>query len=628
MSDPSLASIVDFLKTHAPFDQMLPAHIDYMAKRLVQRFYAKDEIIIGPDDGPAEQFYIIKTGRIRGEKEKKDKEGIWELVHGECFPVGALLGNRSVRLRSRAVEDTFCYELKKSDFEYLLRQSAVFNDFCTRRMANLLDSTLRTIQGSSTKRTFENVSLDTAVEDLIQRRPIHCRPETSIRAVMEMMVEHKIGSMVVTDNDHHPVGIVTLHDVLERIALPQIDLDFTIDRVMSKQLLTLPPDAPAHEAAVMMTRHSVGHILVADGEDRLIGVLSERNLFSLQRIGLVNLSRSINNAESIKDLAKLEEDVHWLVDQMLAQGASVAQLMQIITEFNDSTTRRVIELVLLENPTEIEFAWLSFGSEGRFEQTLKTDQDNGIIFKLKEGEKADKVRAQLLPIAKKINKALDKVGFPLCPGNIMASNPECCLTQDEWKKRFNSWVDQGTPEHLLKSSIFFDFRVLCGDKSEASSLRNWLTDKVKDNSRFRHQMAAVSLQNRPPLGLFGDIKTSNKNNHPHSINLKLHGVTPFIDGARIFAFAAGVKKTNTIKRLRSAAKTKVVKKSDVESWIEAYQFIQLLRMKNHHQQAVDGKKLSNYFDPDSITDLEQRILKEALRQARKLQSKLALDYQL
>ncbi len=628
MSDISLTQITDFLGQHAPFDQMSSVHIDYLAKRLTQRFYAKDEVIIGPEDGPAENFYIIKLGRVRGESKQSDKEGMWELVKGECFPVGALLNKRSVRLTSRAIEDTFCFELKRADFEYLLKQSSVFNDFCTRRMANLLDSTLRSMQLDSASKTTDSVSLDTTVKNLIQRRPVYCGAETSIRAVLEIMRDEHIGSMVIADSEHHPIGIITLHDVLERIALPQIDLDTPIEQVMSKELLTLSPNAPAHEAALMMTRTGIGHLIVVDNHNRLTGVLSERNLFSLQRIGLVNLSRSITSAESIKALAKLENDVHWLADQMLAQGASVAQLMQLITELNDNTTRRVIELVLQDHPTDIKFTWLAFGSEGRFEQTLKTDQDNGIIFEADNKEHANRIREQLLPLAKKINNALDKVGFPLCPGNIMASNPECCLSIDEWKSRFTNWVDQGTPEHLLKASIFFDYRVLYGDDTHANDLRSWLTDKVAFNSRFRHQMAAVSLQNRPPLGLFGDIKVSNKKDHPNSINLKLHGVTPFIDGARIYAFATKVDKTNTIERFRAAAKTKSLKKDDAETWIEAYQFLQLLRMKNHHEQKEKGERLSNYFDPDKINDLERRILKEALRQARKLQSRIALDYQL
>lgn len=261
------------------------------------------------------------------------------------------------------------------------------------------------------------------------------------------------------------------------------------------------------------------------------------------------------------------------------------------------------------------------------EQTLKTDQDNGILFTTHD-ESADAIREQLLPLAKQINQALAEVGFPLCPGNIMASNPECCLSRDEWQARFANWIESGTPEHLLKASIFFDFRVLQGDAEEANALRDWLNNKAAQFSRFRQQMAVNALHNRPPLGLFRDFATGHNRQHPHTIDLKTHGITPFVDAARIIALANHINDTNTLARLRQAMDNKAVHRESAESWIEAYQYIQLLRMRQHQQQSRSGKELDNFLDPDELNELERRILKESFRQARKIQTKLALDYQL
>ncbi|MEN6628316.1 MAG: putative nucleotidyltransferase substrate binding domain-containing protein, partial [Sulfuricella sp.] len=221
-----------------------------------------------------------------------------------------------------------------------------------------------------------------------------------------------------------------------------------------------------------------------------------------------------------------------------------------------------------------------------------------------------------------INEVLDACGFPLCKGNIMASNPQWCLSLGEWRECFAGWIDQGDPEALLNAAIFFDFRPLFGAQHLAGDLRQWLAGKAAANPRFLHQMAANALRNRPPLGLIRDFVVGDG----HTLDLKLNGITPFVDAARIYSLAAGSVHTHTTQRLSAA--TLNIQKTETDAWIDAFQFIQLLRLRIQHQQCEAGSEPSNRIDPDSLNDLDQRILKEAFRQARKLQSRLAMDYQL
>jgi CBS domain-containing protein len=314
---------------------------------------------------------------------------------------------------------------------------------------------------------------------------------------------------------------------------------------------------------------------------------------------------------------------------MIAQGVQVDQITQIITLLNDHITRRVIEICTREFPKpSVPFTWIAFGSEGRQEQTLKTDQDNGILFEPAEGLSADAIREELLPLARRINEALDQCGYPLCKGNIMASNPECCLSAEEWRERFTRWADHGTPEHLLKASIFFDFRTIDGDARPVEALRDWLAERVADNPRFLHQMAANALRNRPPLGLVRDFIVSDDATHPNTIDLKIHGLTPFVDGARILALAHRIKETSTLARINALAKEHHLPHAEAEAWTHAYAYIQLLRMRQHREQESHGEEASNRVNPDNLNELDRRILKEAFRQARKLQSRISLDYQL
>jgi CBS domain-containing protein len=630
MSTDSLQAVIDFLRNHAPFDQMTAPHLEFLAKRVRPVFFARGETVTTPESGPADHLFIIKQGRIQGELPGKgDPQQQWELVSGECFPIGALLARRPSHLLTRAAEETLCYELPREQFEELLHKSPVFHDFCTRRLANLLDSAYRTTREQSAERLREVDTLSTPLRELLQRPPIFCAPETPLQQVLEQMAAEHVGSMIICDAQQRVLGLFTLRDLLSRVTLAALDpLATPIAAVMTRDPVTLEAQQPAYQAALLMARHGFGHLCVVDN-GKLLGMVSERDLFAMQRVGLTTLAQAIQRAESVAQLAELGGESHRLVDQMLAQGVEVEQLTQLITTLNDALTRRVIELVVAQqSEPPPPFTWLAFGSEGRGEQTLKTDQDNGILFTLRAGQDADAVRARLLPLAAQINSALAECGFPLCPGNIMAGNPECCLSAEEWQTRFAQWIERGTPENLLKATIFFDFRPLYGDAQPVRQLRQTLLQQTQRTSRFCRQLAANAMQFRPPLGLFGDFKLSDEDSTPHSLDLKSQGITPFVDAARVFALAAGVGGSNSSERLLAVAAAGQLNADDVAAWNEAYHFIQLLRMQSHRRQAQQGKALSNRLNPDQLNDLERRILKEAFRQARKLQSKLVLEYQL
>lgn len=476
-------------------------------------------------------------------------------------------------------------------------------------------------------RVAGDTSLATPLRSLIRRPPVSCPRGTPVREVLAAMDTQRIGSMVVVDGAQVPVGVFTLHDVLSRVAVPQIEQARPIDDVMTPAPAALRCDQLAQDAALLMAAKGFGHVVVVE-QGRLCGVLSERDLFALQRIGVVSLSRSLMQAQDVATLKRLGGDIHRLADQMLAQGASVEQLTQMIATLNDLLTRRVIDLRLAAAGPLPAFTWLSFGSEGRHEQTLRTDQDNGIVFDLPSGESAEGMRKTLLPVAREINADLAECGFELCPGNIMASNPECCLSVDEWRARFAQWIEQGTPDHLLKASIFFDFRALWGDPAPAEALRDFVMEKVPKNPRFRRQMASNALRAEPPLGFIQDFALSGAGDRAHTIDLKLNGTTPFVDGARILALTCGVRETNTLARLRGAAAHAAIRPDEAATWGDAYAFVLLQRMRTHQAQQRAGRSPDNRMDPDDLNGLDRRILKESFRQAKKLQAKLKLDYQL
>lgn len=474
----------------------------------------------------------------------------------------------------------------------------------------------------------EHQTMHSPLSSIIRRAPVTVTPGLSVRDALQTMDRHRIGSIIVADAESRvPVGIFTLQDLLRRIALQDGDLAQPISNVMTADLVSLPPHATAYQAALTMARRNVRHVVVVDQDGKLTGIVSQNDLYALQRVGIKEISTEIGSAQNIDELAHSAGEIRRLADNMLAQGVGAEQLTHFISTLNDLLTLRIIELTQDEfDLPQVRWCWIALGSEGRFEQTFSTDQDNGIIFECAAAS-AEQVRQQFLPFAQTVNRKLDACGFLLCKGNIMAGNPMWCMSLDEWRKTFNGWIHDAKPEALLFASIFFDFRPLYGDEELSDSLRHWLLDACGRQPMFLRYMAENALRCQPPLGLIRDFVFDHSSEFPHTIDLKMYGSWPFVDSARIFALGHAVPHTSTAQRLRSVMEKMHFPSDEVAAMIDSFYFIQLLRLR--HQHDLQGRAGgANRIDPDELNELERHILKEAFKQARKLQSRLRLDYQL
>ncbi|ERH47515.1 DUF294 nucleotidyltransferase-like domain-containing protein [Ectopseudomonas chengduensis] len=621
---------MEFLQKFPPFNQMDTAHLAFLVEHCQLRFYAEGDSIIKPSDGPVEHFYIVKQGRVHGERPHSARRGTettFEITAGECFPLAALIGERATRTEHLAAEDTFCLLLSKLAFVKLFAVSNPLRDFALRGVSSLLDQVNQQVQLRAVETLGAQYSLDTRLGELAMRQPIGCAPDTPLRDAVRMMHEQHVGSIVVLDPADKPLGIFTLRD-LRRVVADGVDLAQPIDNLMTRNPFHLAPDASAFDAAIAMTERHIAHVCLVEHE-KLCGVISERDLFSLQRVDLVHLARTIRHAGKVETLAGLRSDIRLLVDRMLAHGASSTQITHIVTLLNDHTVCRVIELTLEDmGDPGIPFTWLCFGSEGRREQTLHTDQDNGILFEAENASEAAATRERLLPIAREINQRLAQCGFTLCKGNIMAGNPELCLSREEWSRRFAGFVLEATPENLLGSTIYFDLRAIWGPDEGCEQLREELLGRIANNSLFQRMMAENALRHRPPVGRFRDFVVARSGADKDTLDLKVQGLTPFVDGARLLALANGISAVGTLERLRALIAKGVIEALDGAAYEEAYHFIQQTRMQQHQLQARDELPYSNRVDPDHLNHLDRRILRESFRQAQRLQSSLAMRYQL
>ncbi len=620
-----LAATVQDLRRHAPFSEMEAAHLEWMAGRLQLAYYPAGAVVLEPDAGMPQWFYVVKQGSVEAGGAAEDS--VIKLLAGECFPLGALLAGRPVANQFRAAEDSFCYLLAAADFHALLEQSAVFRDFCTRRIASLLEQSQKAVQSEYALRQDEDSRLERSLASILSRAPVSVPRGTPLSLALQAMHDERVGSVAITDEADRPLGILTLKDVLSRVTLPGLSLETPIEKVMTAEPIALPAGATAREALLIMARHGIHHLLlVADG--RLAGVISEKNLFAIKRMSVQGVTNAIANAADTEALKRAGRDIAALAHSLLAQGMQAETLTELIATLNDHLTRRLIELetAACALPT-VRWCWMALGSEGRMEQTLATDQDNALIFTTPGDTDAEAVREKLIAMARRINEGLDACGFPLCKGFIMASNPKWCLSAEEWRSQFSRWIDAGGPEELLNASIFFDFRPLYGEEALAAELRAWLAAKIQGNPRFLKQMTQNALRNVPPLGLVRDFVLSEDEMHPHTLDLKLNGSMPFVDAARIFALASGQSATGTAQRLKQSGQALRIPGEEVDSWVQAFHFIQLLRLRHQHGRERKGLAPDNHLNPDTLSVLDRRILKEAFRQARKLQARLALDYE-
>ncbi|HEN8802435.1 TPA: CBS domain-containing protein [Pseudomonas putida] len=628
----NIQGTLQFLQRFPPFNQMEHSHLAYLVEQCQLRFYACGESIVKPADGPVEHFYIVKQGRVVGERQHLVKPGVettFEITSGECFPLAALLGERATRTEHLAGEDTFCLQLNKAAFIRVFSMSEVFRDFALRGVSSLLDQVNQQVRQRAVETLGTQYSLNTPLGELAMRHPVVCSADTPLREAVRLMHEQQVGSIVIVDAQRYPTGIFTLRDLRQVVAAADAELGAPIERHMTARPFYLSPTASAFDAAMAMTERHIAHVCLVENR-RLCGVVSERDLFSLQRVDLVHLARTIRHAPRLETLVSLRGEISQLVERMLAHGASSTQITQIITLLNDHTVCRVIELALAERGDPgVPFSWLCFGSEGRREQTLHTDQDNGILFEAADRAEADAIRARLLPLAQYINQSLAQCGFTLCKGDIMAGNPELCLSRSEWARRFAGFVREASPENLLGSSIYFDLRVVWGDEQGCEQLRQGLLEQVADNRIFQRMLAENALRQRPPVGRLRDfVLTRQGNDKAATLDLKVQGLTPFVDGARLLALVNGVGACNTLERLRQLVAKGVIEPLDGAAYEEAYHFIQQTRMQQHQRQARANLPYSNRLDPDSLNLLDRRILRESLRQAQRLQSSLALRYQL
>ena len=614
-------SLQRLMRQHPPFDRLPEAELQFLLRRARLVFLAAGSTVLHPDGGPVQQFFLVQQGRIQGLRRETGElppRVRFEIGVGECFPIAALLGERATRTEHVAVEDSFCLVWSRDDFAQLVRDSEPFREFALKGVSGLLAEVGRQMQQRAAGQLGSDFSMAQPLGSLLARQPVQAAPILPMAEAVDLMEREQVSSLVIVDAQRRPVGIFTLRDLRRRLAREGWQPTQPVSAWMTPSPIHLARDVPVFQAALLLAEKGITHIVVTH-QGRLQGVLSERDLFQLQRLSLVSLARGIRQATRLQQLQDSRRDLARLVEQLLARGVAAGQITQLVARFNDQLVQRVQMLISqrLGEPTQA-ITWLCFGSEAREEQTLHTDQDNGLWFEAPAGQ-AEPMRTRLLPWAEAVNRDLDALGLSWCAGGIMAGQPACCLSREEWRARFLAWLREPTPANLLNAVIFFDLRVVQGDVEAVETLRREILGEAAGSDLFLRLLSEEALRRTPPLGRIREFRLSRGGEHPHTFDLKLEGITPLVDAARVLALRHAIPAIGTVDRLQALAHDGHLRQVDADAYVEAFQHLQLLRLQRHQEQAREGQALSNRLDPDRLNPLDRRILRECLRQVERLQ---------
>lgn len=464
--------------------------------------------------------------------------------------------------------------------------------------------------------------------DSICRTPAPtCEPGQSVVAAARLMRDQDLTGLVVIDNDL-PVGILSVRDLRDLLADPPADLSrLRVADVMHAGVITIRAHAYVFEAIFKMAKHKIHRLAVVDEQQRLVGVINDTDLLSLQARSPLYLTQEMAVAESFAALREINGRILDMLQHAMGTGADTRSLIQLIAHFNDSLTQRII--VLLDRLEGVRLpagaAYLALGSEGRGEQTLRTDQDSALVHAddLEEAE-----RTQCRQFAERLVEVLEMVGVPRCPGNTMASNPEWRRSLSAWQEQLNQWISVPNGENMVNFGMFQDFRTIAGDAGFEVQLHDFIQGATRRNSLFFPYVAKNIVRFPAPVSMFGRLKVERRGEDRGKINLKKAGIFALTGGVSLLALEQGVHQGTTWDKIEALVKLGLLSVTDGETFSESFSQLVNLRLQVQLDDMANGRSPGNSVDPMRLTEKSRSQLRRSLRGVNQLLRFLRDHYRL
>ncbi len=608
---------------HWPFSSMPAADVERLVQDLQETYHPAGETVLHAGQPAPGRLGCLRRGRLHAGTagDPAVPSQVWE--SGDCFPVGTFWAGQPLRQDHVAQSDCFVVWLAGDAVREVANRCPLWADFLGNQAQTQLRAVLQQLHQAQAQWLQQQQTLESPLGQLPERTPLWVRPESTVREALEVLHRARVGSVLVATEARadQVQGILTRDDVVGRITLAGLDLGEPVTRVMSQPVRMLTVRHTLNDAASLMGQARIRHIPITD-QGRLHSIVSERDLFTLQRFSTRQISHDIAQARDLNGLCRAAGDIRNFARMLLAQGVQAQTLTRLISQLNDQLTRAIVQHHVTAAGLDLERAcWVALGSEGREEQTISTDQDNAWV--LADGM-GDSERQAFIDAARLINEDLDACGYPLCQGGIMASHPACALTQTQWLQRFHQWTHQSSPKDLLQASVFFDMRGLVGMTEWPGLLLQQARAWAQQDKKFMVLLAQNHAQFKLPLGWLGGLQ-SQAEADGHYMDLKLQGTAVAVDAARILALGCGVSACGTRDRLLQAAAGLGVPESEAQSWVGAFDHLQWLRL-GRQLGAPDPAQAGNRLRIDDLSTFERSILRESLKALRTLQQRVELTW--
>lgn len=613
----SRETILRFLEYTPPFSELDRDTLVELADTCRVEFYPARTLILERGKSQVDHLRLIYQGRVKLFLRDNEGELIFQDYRGEGEAIGALaiirgsLSNLGVVTET----DTICILISRQDFLEILQKNARFSQYYLKAITeSYVSKALTQLERPRSRITTEGTlyMFHAQVGDVVRRRPVTIPAEENVQQAAILMNQRRVGALLVTGDDGEVLGIVTDRDLRTKVVARAQNYLMPVAEIMSSPVHTVPTHTLCFDALLEMMKRRVHH-LGLEKNGKIVGVISGHDLMVLTGSSPLYLVREIVSAQRIEDLYDISLKSPRVVSSLIHEGVKANHITRLITLINDYILERILTLLQEElGPPPVPFCWLLMGSEGRKEQTFRTDQDNGLIYADPADQKqAEQCRNYFRYLGTMAIEHLVACGFPRCRGGIMASNPKWCQPYSTWQRYFDGWINTPQPQEVLNATIFFDFRPGYGELELGRRLRRHLMERLKRQDVFLRYLAKDCLSNQAPIGFFGGFVVETKGPHKNKLDLKHKGLVPFVDFARLKALQSGIPETNTLERFQLLGEGGHLSGDLTRKCIQAYEFQMQLRLEHQQRQHEEGLEPDNWIDPNDLSDLEKRTLKEA-----------------
>ncbi|KAA3612481.1 MAG: CBS domain-containing protein [Calditrichaeota bacterium] len=626
-------SLFKYLSNLSPFNFLPETTIAKLSEKIIKDNCTEDEVLFVQGKSKVDSLYIIQSGALEiyyQEGRSKTLQGF--LSEGEIYGGISILLNDGLSVRTvRTHENSTFLKLNKSIFLELCQSNEEFSSFFTDTFGKrMLDRSYSAIMSKTLQENNDlNLNIfNKHVSSLLIKEWAECAEQKTIRQAASIMSAQKKSALLIKNKQHEYTGIITDKDFREKVVVKGADPEDPVNTIMSSPIIYINNNTSVFDAIFTMSNHHIKHLVVQNDLGKIKGIITDHDMIVAQGQSPLSLLQQIVSVSSMEQLHTIQPQLPAMIRGMIHNGARSEFINRFITRISDEILKRIIRFALAKHgEPPVKFVFMIMGSEGRREQTLKTDQDNAILYEDTPKDNANEIHAYFLALGKTICTQLNQAGYTFCKGNVMAQNPKWCQPLAKWKSYFSNWINTPEPLALMHSSIFFDFRSGYGDDFLVEKLRDYLFEKLsKRSDLFYFHLTKNAQHFRPPLGFFRNFVLESHGKHKDAFDIK-KAMTPIVDFTRLYSLYHKIEATNTLSRLLELKKLEVFEKQEYDDLKQAYTYLMQLRFVRQLSAILDmNEEADNYIIPKQLTHIEQRLLKEIFSLIEKFQQKMSLKF--